>query len=326
MNCRFSTYFVFVPAFSVLLFTLSGCIDKETPNYPPSMLPGVTVEVIEYEPMYPAAPKTKQDDLTVLGPTILDSTSVYQVQSLSQYGNNAAEAESEVKLPPIADLEPQVEQYVARLKKTLEDLDGSVRFADDAEVLYRDASTLSMIALALALAPEKSKYKEAAHGIIQTAEKLQSVKSIEEATQVVAELEKAMTSQSATVLTWKKIAPLKPLMKAVPNINTLIKRNLRTEAALKKGDKKVLEGSAALAVIAQGSLPNVAETIKPDAEKEWKNYCRDFRDAALKVHQTTRSYMDGQAEYEAVEAAFEKLTDSCNSCHTLFFSGTISLD
>ncbi|MGL6225630.1 MAG: hypothetical protein ACRC10_03280 [Thermoguttaceae bacterium] len=324
MNCRFSTCFVLIPPFSLLLFTLSGCSAQDYADYPPSMLPGVTVEVIEYEPMYPAAPKTKQDDLTFLDRTLQEPTSVHQVPTLAQYGNNAAE--SEVRLPPIADLEPQVEQYVARLKKALDDLDGSVRFADDAEVLYRDASTLSMIALALALSPEKSKYKEAAPGIIQTAEKLQSVKSIEEATEVVAALEKAMTSQSTTVLTWKKIAPLKPLMKAVPNINTLIKRNLRTEAALKKGDKKVLEGSAALAVIAQGSLPNVAETIKPDAEKEWKSHCREFRDAALKVNQTTRSYMDGQADYEAVEATFEKLTDSCNSCHTLFFSGTISLD
>lgn len=239
----------------------------------------------------------------------------------------AADANSDftVKLPPASDLASQIPVYIERLEKTVDDLDGSPRFVDDADVLFRDANTLAMIALALGLSEENNQYKKSAPAIVQAALQLEKVKNVDQANEAVAALKKTLTPEGAagmktTPLRWDaKIGSLGPMMKAVPNINTLVKRNLRTEPMLKRGVKRVSSGAAVLAVIGQGSLPIAAETIKPTAVRQWKEQCEIFRDASLGLNKAARDYEAGKATFADVQNAYETLSDTCDMCHKIFY-------
>jgi C-terminal processing protease CtpA/Prc len=97
---------------------------------------------------------------------------------------------------------------------------------------------------------------------------------------------------------------------------------------LDRRPEQVLGQTAALAVISQGSIPNVAETTKPDAMEEWKRYCEEFRDAAIKVNAVTRQYAQGIADdqtpdYSIFTAAFRAMTESCDDCHRVFYPSAV---
>ncbi len=304
--------------YALFLFILStaGCQKPDpaptTPAPAPPAPPSVSFDGDEQiEPMFPAEETT---------PAPGDATTLLQSQPFPKFAQDAS-----VELPKVDDLVPQVAVYVGKLDKTLEDLDGSVRFVDDADVLFRDANTLAMIALALGLSKEDNPYKKAAPAIIEAAQKVEAVKNLDEATQAVAEVKRALkTDAGAGGLSWnKKIATLKPIMKAVPNINTQVKRNLRTEAALKKGNQKVVEGAAVLAVIGQGSIPNAVDTIKPEAVNDWKAQCLELREAALELNRAASGYEAGKVKFEEIQTAFERLSDSCDSCHKIFYNGEL---
>ncbi len=315
-----------------VLLSALGCGEKSTPsrNAPPPVAPGISAgETVELEPMFPAAPAagTESQPAPASEPPSAETpsaepVSLQQVQPQAPY--TTLFAAEDVRYPQATDLEPQLEAYLKKLENALSDLDGTVDYDADAESLRRDANTLSLIVLALGMTDEDNKYKKAAPGIIQACLKLRAAKKYDEAVQCFDNLKKSFSSSSDAKLQWARIAELPPIMKAVPLINSLVKRSLRTEAALKKdGAKRVAQGTAVLAVIAQGSLPNVEETIKPQAAKEWKEQCLSFRDIALELNERTHAFSAGQASYEEVEASFEKLTAACDACHVHFYSGTV---
>ena len=303
-----------------ILFACLGCFPmpkgKTSPQPEASETtppPSVSVEEeTVIEPMFPAEEPE-------------DSSAALQTQLNPKF---AADASNPVLLPKVSDLVPQVKVYVERLEKSLDDLDGTPRFVEDAEVLYRDANTLALIALALGLSKEDNPYKKAAPAIIQAAMKMETVKNFDEAAKVIAEIKQSLKAEGdPTTLSWdKKIVTLRPIMKAVPNINTLVKRNLRTEAALRRGSRTVAEGSAVMAVIGQGSIPNVTETIKPGAVKEWTAHSIEFRDAALGLNRAALDYEAEKGTFDAVQDAYEALSDSCDSCHVLFYHGEVPKD
>ena len=311
---------------SLLLLTLVGCTrpgGNASLPVPPDDSYGAGIssgEVLVVEPMFPETEPESgplSGDLSKNEPLLPKAD-----RQISMYAVpvERSSAKTDAKLPKVSDLEPQIEDYVKSIKKNLDDLDGSVRFADDADVLHRDANTLVLIALALGVSDEENKYKKSAPAIIAAARKIETVITFDAAEKAVAELEKSLTASPAQVeLKWEKVASLKPLMKAVPYINNVVKRNLRNEAALKKGAPKVVQGTAVLAVIGQGSVPNADETTKPASADQWKKLCFDFRDAALDVNEKTGAYIEGKATFDDVDAAFETLSETCNTCHEVFF-------
>lgn len=306
-------------SFVILLFSI-GCFSKpsEEPPYQPnseiSAPPSVSFDgETVIEPMFPAEPEIASED----------QTSALQTQPNPKFADDAS-----VQLPKAADLVPQIDAYVTKIEKTLDDLDGSPRFVADADALHRDANALALIALSLGLSKEDNPYKKAAPAIVEAAMKLEIVKNYDDAVKAVAQLKRSLKADAdPTKLNWNdKVASLSPIMKAVPNINTFVKRNLRTEAALKRGTRNVIEGTAVMAVIGQGSIPNADETIKPKAVKEWTDHCIEFRDAALVLYRAASDYEAEKGKFDAVQDAYEALSDSCDSCHKLFYNGEITID
>ncbi|MGL6194449.1 MAG: hypothetical protein ACRC2T_06455 [Thermoguttaceae bacterium] len=285
------------------------------------------VEEFNYEEELDVFPGTTDGETIIMDFPLKDASEPEIVLLFKPNTRFAADKSANVKLPPVADLEGQVDALLKKISSTIEDLDGSVKFADDADALYRDANALALVALALGLSEENNKYKKAAPAIIDATMKLEKATSLDEATKLFAELKKSTSiNAESDKLEWKKVASLKPIMKAVPNINTVVKRNLRNESALKKGVQRVIEGSATLAAISQGCIPNADDTIKPEAKQEWTDECIKFRDISLELNKKAHDFADGKASHEDIEAVFDKLTESCNSCHTHFFSGTIEIE
>ena len=232
-----------------------------------------------------------------------------------------------VPLPPVADLDAQVDYYIAEFDKSLEDLAASRDFAADSSVLARDANALILIALALGMSEEAGKYKAAAPEIIKAAQTVAVAKDLAAAKSAVADVKAALAKKSTDKLEWKKVAQVGPTMKlAVPRINTGMTRYLRTEALLKRGIPNIAGATAALAAISQGLMPDYDETIKPDNKDEWVKFSQEFRDAALKANEAVHGFEKGNVSFDDFKTALATMKESCEHCHAVFTEGTIAVD
>ena len=245
-------------------------------------------------------------------------------QALGKY---AAEV---VPLPPLEDLTVQIDDYMTKMGESLESLVGNPRYATDSADIVRDANALALLVLAVGLAEADSKYKKPASQIIASAQNLAAAKTLEEGQKAYTALKASLTStDGGKKLAWSdKVANLTPAMKALPNLSSAVKRATDTERKLNSNldgrAPQIFGQIAAMAVITQGAIPNVAETTKPDAEEEWKKYCEEFRDAALNANAATRHYAKERAEgkepdYTVFDVSFKAMTTSCDDCHSVFY-------
>ena len=239
-----------------------------------------------------------------------------------------------IPLPPVEDLTKQIDEYFKKMGDSLEALDGSPRYAADSGDIVRDANALALIVLAVGLAETDSKYKKPAPLIIVAAQNLATAKSLEEGQKAHEALKVSLIGAGeGKSLAWSdKVADLKPAMKALPNLSSAVKRSTNTERKLgiilDRQPQQIFGQTAAMAVISQGTIPNVAETTKPDAVEEWKKHCEEFRDAAIKVNTVARQYAkdrdDGkEPNYTVFDAALKAMTESCDDCHKVFYPSAI---
>ncbi|MDR3181453.1 MAG: hypothetical protein LBT89_00795, partial [Planctomycetaceae bacterium] len=285
--------------------------DEAKPAEKPAPVPAV-------EPAKPAQPAPAPVQPAAPAP-VPKTSAVPSVIS----GKFAADA---VPLPPVADLTAQIGEYAEKIGKNLEELDGSTKYKDDAEQIVRDANGLILVTKAAGLAADDSKYKKSAPQIIAAAKKLEAADNLDAGQKAFAALKDALAGKGdagTDTLSWDtKTAALKPVMKAVPNLNSAIKRTSDKETKLKKTLEKkpaqLFGGLAALAAIAQGSIANVKDTAKPDAEAEWKKECEQLRDTALKANVAAHAFAEGKADYAAFSKAMESVNNSCHDCHKIF--------
>jgi hypothetical protein len=323
-SLAFSSCF-FVSA--VLLVTLAGCPQSSTvvplpAGNNPSVQPGVTSGNGVVEPLVPAGDSSSEEKKS----DVKEGTQFVPAQPIGKFANEAVPV-SAVPMPPIEDLIGQINEYVEKLGKTLEELDGTVNYKNDGDFVVRDANALALVALAVGKAEADSKYKKAAPGIIKAATELAAVTQSDAAKKAYDTLKTALTSEGdPSTLEWTKTAELQPLMKAVPNLNSTLTRLTNTEKKLKtqlKKPERVFGTLAALAVIPQGSIANVKDTAKPDAVAEWKKECEQFRDAAVKANAAVHSYAEEKIDYKTYWEAFKEMTEACDKCHKEFYPSAV---
>lgn len=237
---------------------------------------------------------------------------------------------------PAKDLASQVKEYLDELNEAVESED---EYADSWTKLAKDANTLILIALALGLNDEDSQYKKAAPALVKAAQKLATdvlprdaaaggssaspanagqdegpgcdyatAKADVEAVEKAA----ASTDGDPSTLKWEKVASLPELMKAVPLINSRLKRYIRG-SRFKSKTEVTLGLTAVLAVVGQGSMSNVGETEQPTEVEKWHAFCAQLRDAAATVHATIVAQDEA-----AKDKAMENLQQSCDDCHAVF--------
>lgn len=302
-----------LPFFIAALISLTGCPQPENAA-PPSVRPlspssAATSDETIIEPLKPEVPK--KDETSMLVPAeVADKF--------------AAEA---VPMPPVEDLTAQIDEYVTKIVRTIDDLDGTVDYKIDADAVVRDANGLSLVALAVGLSEEDSQYKKAAPGIIKAAAVLAAAENYDDARKSGEALKASLTSSGdPTTLTWTKIAELTPLMKAVPNLSSSVTRWTNTERKLTvkiKKPEQLYGALAALAVISQGSIANAADAGKPGQEAQWKKDCEQFRDAALKANAAAHSFAEGKTDYQTYWTAFKNMTATCDTCHKTFHNAAV---
>jgi hypothetical protein len=210
---------------------------------------------------------------------------------------------------PAADLAGQVDWYI-------KDLEASVAtqedYKDSVEKIAKESNTLVVIALALGLHDEPSKYQAAAGHLMKAAQAVAATKDYDASCKAVAALRKASKTKGNAELKWEKVASLPELMKQVPNINTNLKRNLKPNNFKKKA--KVTAGyTAAIAAIAQGSMADTSATKNADQVTQWYKFSAAMRDDAGAVNAAIH-----QGDEPAAAKAMKKLGQSCEDCHAVF--------
>lgn len=313
-----------IALFSLGLFSLTGCPKPEGPPPPASgggspAAAGATTDEGLTLPLEPTGKKVDGDSSAVL--PVLDSFAL----AASLAGKVADEA---VPMVPIADLVGQVDEYVERIGKNLDDLDGTANYKNDADTIVRDSNGLALTALSIGMSKDASKYQKAAPGIIKAAMDLAKVEKLDDAKKAYEDLKASLTAQGDSAsLQWTKVANLPPVMKAVPNLSSTLTRLTNTDKKLKRGIEKnperIYGALGALAAISQGSIANVKETTKPNAEAEWKKECEQFRDAAIKANAAAHGFADGSVNYADYWAAFKTMTETCDKCHATFYPSAV---
>ncbi len=212
---------------------------------------------------------------------------------------------------PAKDVASQINMYVARLEESVASED---EFKEAEARLAKDSNTLILLALAAGLHDEDNKFKAAAPAIMKAAQELTKAKGFAATKAGVAAVKKALeaTEGNAAELKWVKSASLPDLMKQVPLVNSRLKRNLRGPKFKSKA-KDNAGDAATLAVIAQGSLADTAETKNDEEIKKWHGFCVQMRDAATALNKAIR---DG--DQAAADKALGALNQSCDDCHAVF--------
>ncbi len=212
---------------------------------------------------------------------------------------------------PAEDLTAQLSEYVEDLEKTLV---SESEYTDRQASAAQDASTLAVIALALALHDEDNPHRANAAAIIKAAQQLAEAGDYAAATQALAAVKEAVASQTDPPgeLKWEPVASLEHLMKEVPLVNTSLKR-YTAGSRFESRAKQSAGFTAVLAAIAQASLADTSEAQNDEQAEQWRQFCIQMRDAAGAVGAGIRAQ-----DREATEAAMQRLAQSCDDCHEVF--------
>jgi hypothetical protein len=212
---------------------------------------------------------------------------------------------------PAKDLAGQVDRY---LKELDECVSNEGDYKDNEAKIAQDSNTLIVLALALGLSDESSKYQAAAGDIMKTAQAVAATKDFASAQKAVAELQKAAANEQATKaeLKWEKVAALPELMKQVPVVNTKLKMNLKGDKFKKKA-KDTAGYSAVLAVIAQGAMADTSAAKGADQVKQWYDFSAKARDHAGALNAAIHA-----GDAKAADAELKKVAQNCDDCHAIF--------
>lgn len=216
---------------------------------------------------------------------------------------------------PAKDLESQVDRYIKDLTKSLAN---EADYQDEQAKIAQDANTLVIVALALGLHDEPSKYRGNAGLLMKAAQQLAATTDYAAAKSAAAALESAAKSAAGeeASLKWEKAASLPELMKAVPRINTKLKMNLKGKKFQSKA-KDTAGYTAVLAAIAQGSIADTSPAKDAAQVKQWQDFCRVMRDHAGALNAAIC-----KGDEPTATAEMKKLTQSCDDCHAVFHPGT----
>ena len=195
-------------------------------------------------------------------------------------------------------------------------------FEDGVLAVRRDANALATVALVLGASDVDSTRKASASALVAAAQKLESAKSVAEVKSAYASLVKARAAQDGVRREWEKVATLKPLMKyALPSLSTEIKRLARNEKTFlrKANTKKVINASTTMVAIALGARENVDETLAPDEDEVWRDYCERLANAALEFNEHATAVAAGKGSFDDMKAAHKAVEETCSStCHEKF--------
>ncbi|MDR1479558.1 MAG: hypothetical protein LBJ00_11520 [Planctomycetaceae bacterium] len=274
----------------------------------------------------PASGILKQLEYTTVAPTTSQTTTATTKISTEKNDNKTQNIFGMSFL--IDDLVDQVDEYVKRIGDNLDELKTSSNYMVDRDSVYRDSSGLMLVVLAIGLSDKDSRYRASASEVLVALKRLIATAEYKSALSEFDAVKSALGNTKGTSkLKLEKVVQLKPVMKAMPNLNSNVRRLTNTEAKLKrqldKNPKQIFGQLAALAAISECSIPNADETSKPNELTKWRTECEQFRDVAIKANAAAHDFANGKIKYENYWSAFSELTRSCDSCHKTFYPDAV---
>lgn len=212
---------------------------------------------------------------------------------------------------PAEDLVGQVDEYLKVLGASVAN---EADYKDAEGKIDKDANTLIVIALTLGLHDEENKYKKDASAMLKASQAVADAEGFEATKSAVEALNAAAEgkAEAGPALKWEKVASLEQLMKAVPLINTRLKRNV-AGTRFQSRAKETAGYSAVIAAIGQASIADTSEAKDEEQVKKWQKYSAEMRDAAGQLNKAIRA-----GDQEAAEKVMPKLAQSCDDCHAVF--------
>jgi hypothetical protein len=257
----------------------------------------------EAKPEVPPKPETKGDKPAGPKPTARS--------------DDAPAGEAAVPPAPKVSSFAAAEDLVYQMGKYVDEMEKGTANADEYKDLpegkiSQTGSTMVLLAVALGSSDQENKYKANAAAMVAACQKLAAATGYAATKQAVEGVVAAAKREGRgdAQVKWAKLADLKELMKQVPNVNSKLQSNVKK---LRAKAKEAGGNSATLAVIAQGSMANVSDTIKPAESKKWFAFCADMREAAAAVNAGVHAQND-----KAVNESMDRLQKSCEDCHDVF--------
>jgi hypothetical protein len=212
---------------------------------------------------------------------------------------------------PAADLASQADQYIKDLEKSVAD---EAAYKEAVDKIAKDSNTLVIVALALGLNDQDSKYKKSAGALMKAAQDVAATKDYDSAKKAIDAVKDAADGKGAAAgeLKWEKAAALPELMKQVPLINTKLTMKIKG-ANFKKKAKDTAGYTAVLAAIAQGTKADHSMTKNDEQVKQWTKFSEVARDSAGALNAVIH-----KGDQAAVADALKKMNQSCEDCHAVF--------
>lgn len=215
---------------------------------------------------------------------------------------------------PVKDTEAELEFFVKKISKDLEDED---EFGEDQHNrIGLDSSTVAVLALTLGMHDEESDFKPAAEKLVELAVKLaENADDFDSANKTYAELKAAFEEKpKGAKLSWDApVADIAALMKQVPIVNNGVRKGVNDERRFARTAKKTAQKVVTLAAIAHVSMMNTDYCGDEDDEKAWKQICVDMRDACTDVYKALLA-----KDQEKAKAGNDRVVESCDACHHRF--------
>ena len=236
---------------------------------------------------------------------------------------NGAYSESVEELPSAANLESAIDSLIESLERDIDDLEMIPNFEDGVLGVRRDANALAVVAMTLGVSDYDAPVCGSVSGMMAAAAELARAETVADVKKAYQSLLAAREKPGAAKeLDWAKVADLSPLMKyALPSLTTEVKRLARNEKTFLRGKntKKVIDDSTIIVAIALGCRENVGETLAPDEDELWREYCERLAAASLEFNKQANAVAAKEGSFDDMKAAFEAVDDTCNStCHETF--------
>ncbi len=227
------------------------------------------------------------------------------------------------EFPSAENLESAIDSLIESLKRDVDDMEMIPDFEDGVLGVRRDANALAVVAMTLAVSDSDASAASVASGLIETSQALANAKTGEEVKIAYKALVDARSKTGKiSKAEWKKVASLRPLMKyAIPSLSAEIKRLSRNEKTFLRASnaRKVIDDSTVMVAIAMGCRENVDETLSPNDEKVWKEYCERLAATTLEFNKQANLAAAKNGNFDDLKTAFKQVEETCNStCHEKF--------
>ncbi len=196
-------------------------------------------------------------------------------------------------------------------------------FEDGVLGVRRDANALAVVAMTIGASGYDDPICGIASDLVSVSNRLARAKNAADVKEAYKELVVARgKTGDPKKLKWSKVAELRPLMKnALPSITTDVKRLSRNEKTFLRGAnaRKVINDSTILAAIALGCRENVDETLAPEEDDVWREYCERLAAAAIEFNKQANDVVAKKGSFEEMKEAFKAVEETCSStCHEKF--------